>query len=226
MTQVIACSNPEGVILATDSVATRFDPSGRRVHFTLKKLLRLGSHAVMASAGAGIGAELGSSFQRFLHERRVVGIEEILGLAVPFLVNEYGRYLRQGVSRPHYGSAAPEKDSEEAVPLNGVYFIMAGYSFKDRHQPYRLQLLGNDEEGQPIRSYPETPILVIPRSLSMERRLEAQREGGASHDQILSLLESFLTKRSTEEKEVGPPFYFATITPGGVREMARGEKEA
>jgi 20S proteasome alpha/beta subunit len=225
MTQIIACTNSDGIVLATDSVATRFDSSGRRSHFTLKKLLRLGSHAAMVSAGAGIGGELGVSFQRFIRERSAAGIEEILGLAVPFLTDEYGKYLTRRSFHAHPDEAMQSEGPEEAAPLTGIYLIVAGYSFKDRHQPYRLQLLGNDEEGQCIRAYPAAPILVIPRSLSMERRLKAQHDGRVSHDQLLSLIESFLRKRSTEEEEVGPPFHFATITPAGVREVTKGEQE-
>ena len=223
MTQIIACSTSDGIALATDGVATRFDSSGGREHFRMKKLLRLGSHAAMVGAGAGIGSEMGKSFQRFVHERRVEGIEEILRFAFPFFTDEYGNYLKQKRGLNLSENKATGKISEEEGALTGIYLILAGYSFKDRDQPYRLQFLGNDEEGQCVRGYPDSPILVIPRSLSMERRLAAQREGGASPDQILSLFESFLRKRSAEEEEVGPPFHFATITASGVKEMTQEE---
>jgi hypothetical protein len=41
---------------------------------------------------------------------------------------------------------------------------------------------------------------------------------------LLSLCKSFLKKRSTEG-EVGPPFYFATITQAGFKEMMEEEVE-
>jgi hypothetical protein len=57
----------------------------------------------------------------------------------------------------------------------------------------------------------------------MERRLKAQREMGSPLDQLLTLCGSFLKKRSGEGEEVGPPFYFATITPLGYKEVSEEE---
>ena len=225
MTQVIACSTREGIVMATDSAATWFDPSGDMRYFKLKKLVRLSSHAALMSAGAGIGVEMGNAFRQFVQARKIDGIEEILRFALPFLTDKYGEYLKE---RKTPGSYARKEDDEadgEAFPLTGIYIILAGHSFRDRLQPYRLQLLGNDEEGQSIKMYPTPPILVIPRSLSMERRLAAQREGGASLDQVLALLESFLRRRSMDGEEVGPPFHFVTITQTGIKEIAKEEKE-
>ena len=209
--------------MPTDSVATWFDSFGGKEHFRMKKLLRLGSHAAMVSAGAGIGSEMARSFQRFVHERKLDGIEEILRLGFPFFTGEYGSYLKEKRGLACSEGGATEKTSIEDAPLTGIYLIVAGYSFRDRDRPYQLRLVGNDEEGQCMREYPDSPILVVPRSLSMERRLAAQREGGALPDQILSLFESFLRKRSAEEEEVGLPFHFATITAAGVKEMTREE---
>jgi hypothetical protein len=58
----------------------------------------------------------------------------------------------------------------------------------------------------------------------MEKRLEAQCLAGSSIDHLLSLCKSFLKKRSAEG-EVGPPFFFATITRGGFREIMEEEVE-
>src|SRR4030042_4872102 len=87
MTQVIVCSTPEGILLATDSLATWFDQTGAMKHFNLKKILRLGSHTAMVSAGIGIGVEIGSAFQKFLQESRGEGVEEVLRLAPPFFTD-------------------------------------------------------------------------------------------------------------------------------------------
>jgi hypothetical protein len=57
----------------------------------------------------------------------------------------------------------------------------------------------------------------------VERRLEALREAESPLDPLLSLCKSFLKKRSAEEEEVGPPFYFATITPVGYKEVVEEE---
>jgi len=224
MTQLIACSTPEGILLATDSLATWFDQTGAMRHFNLKKILRLGSHAAMVSAGIGIGVEMGSAFQEFLRERRVEGIEEILRFAPPFFTDRYVKFLRTREMDFDLPRPSDDEASEEPSPWSGVYFILAGYSFKDRQQPYHLHLLGTEGEGDSIAPYSTSPIFLIPRSLSMEKRLEAQCLAGSSIGHLLSLCKSFLKKRSTEG-EVGPPFYFATITQAGFREMMEEEVE-
>jgi hypothetical protein len=57
----------------------------------------------------------------------------------------------------------------------------------------------------------------------MERRLAVQRERGSPLKPLLALCKSFFKKRSGEGEEVGPPFYFATITPSGYHEVVEGE---
>jgi hypothetical protein len=223
MTQIIACSTPEGIVLATDSRATWFDETGKRKHFSLKKLLRLTSHSALLSAGAGRGVEMSLAFQNFLQRRRTEAIEDVAHMALFFFTDQYGKWLgHKGI--PHASSPLiPDKTSEEALPLNEVYLILAGYSFRDRSQPYHLHLFSSEGEGMSIKALPTSHIIVVPRSLSMERRLEAQRETGSPLDPLLTLCKSFLKKRSGEGDEVGPPFYFATITPSGYREAVEEE---
>jgi hypothetical protein len=223
MTQVIVCSTFEGIVLATDSRATWFDQTGGMRHFNLKKLLRLSSHSAMVSAGAGIGVEMGLAFQQFLQRQPEEDIDQIARLAMPFFTEQYGKWLsRREINHLSFQTEL-KKTPEEALPLTGVYLILAGYSFRGRTQPYHLHLLASDEDGMSIKIYPTSHIIVIPRSLSMERRLEAQCGGGSSLAQLLSLCKSFLKKRSAEEEEVGPPFYFATITQVGYKEIVEEE---
>jgi 20S proteasome alpha/beta subunit len=224
MTQVIACSTADGILLATDSLATWFDQTGAMRHFNLKKILRLGSHTAMVSAGIGIGVEIGSAFQEFLQERRVEGIEEVLRYALPFFTDRYVKFLREREMNLDLSRSSDDGESDEPSPWGGIYFILAGYSFKDRQQPYHLHLLGSEENGDSITPYSTSPILLIPRSLSMEKRLEAQRLTGSPVGQLLSLCKSFLRKRSADG-EVGPPFYFAMITQAGFREVMEEEVE-
>jgi hypothetical protein len=193
-------------------------------HFNLKKILRLGSHTAMVSAGIGIGVEIGSAFQKFLQERRTEGIEEVLRFAPPFFTDHYVKFLRERERDLNLSRPSHDEESEELSPWGGVYFILAGYSFKDRQRPFHLHLLGSEEDGDSITPYSPSRILLIPRSLSMEKRLEAQCLAGSSIDHLLSLCKSFLKKRSAEG-EVGPPFFFATITRGGFREIMEEEVE-
>jgi 20S proteasome alpha/beta subunit len=223
MTQVIACSTYKGIVLATDSRATWFDETGAMRHFSLKKLLRLNSHSAMLSAGAGIGVEMSLAFQNFLQRQGAETIEDIVTMALSFFTDQYGRWLGQRGMPHSFSPPIPDRVSEEALPLNEVYLILAGYSFRDCAQPYHLHLFSSEGEGISIKAIPTSHIIVVPRSLSMERRLEDQYQGGSSLDQLLNLCKSFLKKRSGEGEEVGPPFYFATITPSGYKEVVEDE---
>jgi hypothetical protein len=225
MTQIIACSSREGIVLATDSRATWFDETGERKHFSLKKLLRLTSHSALLSAGAGIGVEMSLAFQNFLRRRETEAIEDVASTALHFLTDQYRQWSGRRERQHSFSPQTPDGTSEEALPLNEVYLILAGYSFRDRAQPYHLHLFSSEGEEGSIKAFPTSRIIVVPRSLSMERRLEAQRETGSSLDSLLALSKSFLKKRSGEGEEVGPPFYFATITPSGYKEIADHEVE-
>jgi hypothetical protein len=223
MTQIIACSTPEGIVLATDSRATWFDETGVKRHFSLKKLLRLTSHCALLSAGAGIGVEMSLAFQDFLQRRETETIEEVAHTALHFFTDQYRKWSERRERPLSFASERTDDASEEDLPLNEVYLILAGYSFRDRTRPYHLHLFSSEGERTSIRALPISHLVVVPRSLSMERRLEAQREKGLPLKPLLALCKSFLEKRSGEGGEVGPPFYFATITLSGYREMLAEE---
>jgi hypothetical protein len=223
MSQIIACSTHEGIVLATDSRATWFDETGEKKHFSLKKLLPLTSHSALLSAGAGIGVEMSLAFQNFLQRRGTEAIEDVASTALYFLGNQYQEWSERRGKSHSFSPQTPDGTSEEALPLNEVYLILAGYSFRDRAQPYHLHLFSSEGEGGSIKAFSTSRIIFVPRSLSMERRLGAQRETGSSLDSLLTLCKSFLKKRSGEGEEVGPPFYFAAITRSGYKEIADHE---
>jgi hypothetical protein len=225
MTQVIACSTPEGIVLASDSRATWFDEAGGMRHFSLRKLLRLNSHSALLSAGAGIGVEMSLAFQNFLKRRATEAIEDVVNMAFFFFTDHYAKWLGQRERQHSFPPRTAGETSEEALPSNEVYLILAGYSFRDRAQPYHLHLFSSEGEKICIKALPTSQIIVVPRSLSMEKRLEIQRETGSSLDPLLTLCRSFLKKRSGEGEDVGPPLCFATITPFGYQEVMEEEVE-
>lgn len=163
------------------------------------------------------------AFQDFLQRRGAETIEDVAHMALFFFNDQYGKHLGQREVSHAFPRLMFDETSEDALPLNEVYLILAGYSFRDRAQPFSLYLFSSEGEGTTINALPTSQIIVLPRSLSMERKLVTQREAGSSLGPLLALCESFLKRRSGEGEEVGPPFYFATITPFGYKEISAEE---
>jgi hypothetical protein len=176
----------------------------------------------MVSAGIGIGVRW-VCLRNFSRSEAWRGSKAFFDSLLLF-TDRYVTFLRERERNLDLSKPSDDGESDELSPWAGVYFILAGYSFKDRQQPYHLRLLGSEENGDSIIPYSTSPILLIPRSLSMEKRLEAQCLAGSSIGNLLSLCKSFLKRRSVEG-EVGSPFYFATITQAGFREIMEEEVE-
>jgi len=163
------------------------------------------------------------AFQNLLQTRGTEAIEDVVKTALFFFTDRYGKWLGQREMRHSSSPRRPDKTSEEALPLNEVYLTLAGFSFRDRARPYRLHLFSSEGERIAIKTLPTSQIIVVPRSLSMERRLEGQLEKRSPLDPLLTLCKSFLKKRSGEGEDVAPPFYYATITPFGYKEVVEEE---
>ncbi|MBW1990988.1 MAG: hypothetical protein JRI59_02465, partial [Deltaproteobacteria bacterium] len=75
MTQALVAYNQYGIILATDSRATRFDEAGRPSYFSVEKLFPLGRHSAVLSGGAGVSLPLSLALRQEVSKRR--GLEDI-----------------------------------------------------------------------------------------------------------------------------------------------------
>ncbi len=207
MTQALAGFNQHGLILATDSRASRLAAAGRAEHFAVKKLLPLGRHAAILSGGAGVGVPLSRALVREIGRRR--GLEhpdDLADFALGFLSQGYQLHL--------------QRHGPEPEGFRRLYFILAGYS-EDRPPPgFSLHLLGSEENELPLRNIPTGNLVVMPRNLGLEMRLFQALNRGAALPELLDLSKSFLEKMAAAQAEVGPPFYFATITAAaGYREI-------
>ncbi len=208
MTQALAGFNEHEVILATDSRASRFDAAGRAEYFRVKKLLPLGRRAAILSGGAGVGLPLSQALRREIGRQRGLDhLEDMVDFALGFLSRGYGQFLAR------YG---PEPDG-----FRRLYFILAGAVAGT--PGYSLHLLGSEDNELPLRHLPVSNLVVMPRNLGMEMRLAKALSQGAPPEELLKESRNFLVKMAAATAEVGPPFYFATITAGGYREVGAGE---
>jgi hypothetical protein len=201
MTQALAGFNQHGIVLATDSRATRVDAAGRLELFNLKKLFSLGDRGAILSGGAGVSVPVSLALGREINLRGLTEIDHQVEFALYFLSRGYGRYLQQH---------GPEPEG-----FRRIYFILAGYSPQIPPPSWRLALLGSEENELPLRPIPVDNVVVMPRNLGMEMRLLKALSQGADLTELLKMSKDFLEKQAALKAEVGPPFYFATITAAG-----------
>jgi hypothetical protein len=199
MTQALAGYNEHGIVLATDSRATRFDVAGRPEIFNVNKLFPLDRRSAILSGGAGVSVSLSFGLRR--HIARHPGpleLEEIVEFALPFLSQGYARYL--------------EAHGPETEGFRRIYFILAGYTPDGPPPHFQMVLLGSEENELPLKRIQIGNVVVMPRHLGMEMRLFKALNQGADLTDVLHLSQEFLTNMAAVKEEVGPPFHFATIT--------------
>jgi hypothetical protein len=201
MTQALAAFDDNGLVLATDSRATRFTDGDRPEFFAVDKLFSLGKWVAILSGGAGVSVPLTQALRQTIGQRRGLDdLDDMAEFALEFLSRGYHQYLRQH---------GPEPEG-----FRRLYFIMAGYSEHYAPPGYKLYLLGS-EENEPIKVIPVTNQVVMPRNLGMEMRLFKALTGQATLPDLLAMSNEFLEKQAAAKEEVGPPYAYATITPAG-----------
>lgn len=209
MTQALAAFDDHGLVLATDSRATRFPNGGHSEFFSVEKLFPLGETAAILSGGAGVSVPLTQALRHAIGQRRGLDdLEDMVEFALEFLARGYFRHVQQ------YG---PEPEG-----FRRVYFILAGYSSHCPPPGYKIFLLGS-EENEPLKIIPVSNLVVMPRNLGMEMRLFKALMANAPLSELLAMCKDFLEKQAAAKEEVGPPYSYATITPSGYRAVEIGE---
>jgi hypothetical protein len=207
MTQALAGFNERGIVLATDGRATRFDPGGLPEIFQVKKLFPRDRYSAILSGGAGVSVPLSLSLREQLGRQRGFSEwDEMVEFAQSFLSRGYGRHL--------------EKHGREAEGFRRIYFILAGYSQASPPPGFSLSLLGSEDNELPLKRIPVDKVVVMPRNLGMEMGLVKALGQGAPLDDLLSRSKEFLERMAGRKEEVGPPYYFATITSEGYKQIS------
>jgi hypothetical protein len=202
MTQALAGFNEHGIVLATDSRATRFDAAGQPEIFNVNKLFALGRSVAILSGGAGVSVSLSLALRRQIARHPgPLELEEMVEFAVPFLSQGYQRYL--------------EVHGPEIEGFRRVYFILAGYVPDSPPPHFQMVLLGSEDNELPLKRIKIGNVVVMPRNLGMEMRLFKALNQGADLIEALSLSKDFLERMAAIKEEVGPPYHFATITSQG-----------
>jgi hypothetical protein len=204
MTQIISGICSEGIMVATDSMATTFDADGKERQFTIDKLFSIGSHAFVVSGGMGISVELSRRFKQYAEKRQLVGIEKIIGAAGAYLSDRF---------RQSMGGIGQAKVMEGQ--LDRIYFLVGGYSFRSQEVPYQLALWGSEEVQLPLQRINISNSVVMPRTLAGETRLFRMCQENTPLTDLINFARDFLQKQAEINPQIGPPFWFGTVTPKG-----------
>lgn len=209
MTQILSGICSEGIMVATDSMATTFDEDGKERQFTIDKLFTIGSHSFIVSGGMGISVELSWRFKEYAEKRQLLGIEKITGAAGAFLSDQF----RQAVGR-----VDPARGMEGQ--LDRIYFLVGGYSFRSQSAPYQLALWGSEEGQLPLERIQIGVSVTIPRTLAGETRLFRLCQEDSPLTDLIDFAREFLQKQAQVNPQIGPPFLFGTVTPKGFERFA------
>src|SRR4030042_738711 len=206
MTQALAGFNEHGIVLATDSRATRFDVGGQPEVFNVNKLFALNRRCGILSGGAGVSVSLSLALgQQIARHAGPLELEEIAEFALTFLSQGYGRHL--------------ETHGPEAEGFRRIYFILAGYVPDSPPPHFKMVLLGSEDNELPLRRIQTGNVVVMPRNLGMEMRLFKALSQGADLEEVLHLSQDFLEKMAAIKEEGGPPLHFHTITSWGYQSI-------
>ncbi|MEE9120424.1 MAG: hypothetical protein V3U56_03955 [Syntrophobacteria bacterium] len=215
MTQILSGICSEGIMVATDSMATSFDEDGKEHYFPVDKLFSVGSHAFIVSGGMGISVELSVRFKRYAEERQLLGIEEIKAAVGPYISDQYREVLRDGSGRTVINGE-----------LDRIYFVVGGYSFRSQEKPYQLALWGSEAGQLPLQRIQIGPSLAVPRTMSGEMRLFQMCQRNCQLPELVEFAEEFLQKQSEVNPQIGPPFRLGTVAASGFTRLERDHKPA
>jgi hypothetical protein len=203
MSQIIACKNEKGIILASDSKAVDFDLRGNMVAYSIKRLCQLTPNTAIITGGAAAGEKMCKSLKDFAGQEDLVDIEDVYNVALPFLASEYERFMKNAC------------EYLPIDPINQVHFILAGYSAKTAKNPFQLYLLWTKKK-LPILDGEEISVAYsVPRLMTLEYQLSHLCKENKNLEEILSQIKNHLKKQSEINDEIAGPFSFAFITRDG-----------
>jgi hypothetical protein len=205
MSQLIACQNAHGIVLAADAKAVDFDPSGKMIELKVDRLVQLSRQTAILTGGAADGAEMCHALRNFLQEEKLEDIQEVYGASLPFLSTEFERFMRKRC------------EILPVDPIHHVFFILAGYTDKDPQRPFRLYLLWTKKKLPQLDGDEISFAYTAPRIMGLEYRLNQLCKESAILEKILLEVKKGMEKVAKIQEEIGPPFSYAFITKEGFR---------
>lgn len=203
MSQILACKNEKGIILASDSKAVDFDLQGNLVEYSINRLCQLTANTAIVAGGSAAGEKMCKSLKDFIGQENLVDIEDVHNAALPFLASEYERFMKKAC------------EYLPIDPINQVHFILAGYSAKATKNPFRLYLLWTKKKLPLLDGDEISAVYSVPRLMSLEYQLGRLCKDNENLSGILPQIKSHFRKQSKINDEIAGPFSYAFITRDG-----------
>ncbi len=203
MSQIIACKTENGIILASDSKAVDMDLQGNLAQYNIKRLFQLTPRTAVLTGGCVEGEKMCQSLKDFIDQEKIEDIEDVYNAALPFLASEYEKFMRTSC------------EFFPVDPINQVHFILAGYSVRDRENPFQLYLLWTKKKLPQIDGDEISTAYSVPRLMTLEYELNQLCKKNNPLSEILPRIRNRLIKQSDINDEVAGPFSFALITRDG-----------
>jgi 20S proteasome alpha/beta subunit len=204
MGQLIACATADGVVVATDSRATMFEPGGEERYITLNRILPVTSHAVLASAGNWQAQDICNDFVSFAKAEGITDIKDLIDAAIPFFTSRYDEVMRIMCQ-----TVPPD-------PIVNMYLLLAGYSTKTPDHPSQLFIIWDRPKPPKIEYNQVTEVFTLPRRMGLEFRLNQLVKSKAPVDSILNLARNGMEALANQDEDIGGPFRYVTITAKGI----------
>jgi hypothetical protein len=208
MSQLIACRNENGLVLAADSKAIDFDPSGKMIDIKVDRLIQLTQHTAILAGGAAEGEKMCHALKQFVTEEGVNDIEEVYGMALPFLATEFERFMRKAC------------ETLPLDPIHHLHFILAGYTEKDAQNPYRLYLIWTKKKLPQLDGDEISLAFAVPRIMRLEYKLSLLCKESRPLKEVLREIRKVLESLPETQEEIAPPFSYGFITEKGFEEIS------
>jgi hypothetical protein len=205
MSQIIACKNQNGIVLAADGKGFNVSPAGELVEGSTARLFQLGPTSAILAGGTMEAEKMCRTLKVFVAEESLKDVEEIYGAALPFLASEYDRFMRK------HCEVMPSD------PIHQVYFILAGLSTTNSDDPYRIYLIWTKKKLPQLDGDEITTAFTVPRIMRLEYRLSRLCRENAPLETVLDEVKSHMENLATTQDEIGGPFSFASITRDGFK---------
>ncbi len=203
MSQLIAVKNANGIVVAADSKAIDADTSGTITEHSINRLIQLSDHTAILAGGDGAGENMCLALKEFISEERLSDVDAVCTAALPFLASEYQQFMRKSC------------EVLPVDPIHHIHFILAGYSGKNKRNPFQLYLYWTKKKRPQLDGDEITAAFSVPRSIRLEHRLNQMALSNASLEEVYAAVRSGMEKQAEIQDDVAGPMAYAVITRDG-----------